>query len=56
MPPGRQPESLEGKKSFAPLNRIGEIADVVRAALYLEDSDFVTGEISYIDGGRTAGH
>ena len=41
---------------IAPLNRIGEIADVVRAVLYLEDADFVTGEISYVDGGRTAGH
>jgi hypothetical protein len=28
----------------------------VRALLYLEDADIVTGEISYIDGGRTAGH
>jgi NAD(P)-dependent dehydrogenase (short-subunit alcohol dehydrogenase family) len=54
--PLHEPDSLEAKKSFAPLNRIGEIADVVRGVLYLEDSDFVTGEISYIDGGRTAGH
>jgi NAD(P)-dependent dehydrogenase (short-subunit alcohol dehydrogenase family) len=54
--PLHEPESLEGKKSFAPLNRYGEVADVVRAVLYLEDSDFVTGEISYVDGGRTAGH
>ncbi|MGW6740718.1 SDR family NAD(P)-dependent oxidoreductase [Streptomyces sp. NPDC055025] len=54
--PLHEPESLEGKRSFAPLNRVGEIADVVRAVLYLEDSGFVTGEISYIDGGRTAGH
>lgn len=54
--PLHEPESLEAKKSFAPLNRYGEVSDVVRAVLYLEDSDFVTGEISYIDGGRTAGH
>lgn len=54
--PLHEAESLEGKKSFAPLNRYGEVSDVVRAVLYLEDSDFVTGEISYIDGGRTAGH
>jgi NAD(P)-dependent dehydrogenase (short-subunit alcohol dehydrogenase family) len=49
-------DSLEALKSFAPLNRVGKIADVVRAVLYLEDADFVTGEISYVDGGRTAGH
>ena len=23
---------------------------------YLEDADYVTGEIHYVDGGRTAGH
>lgn len=54
--PLHEPDSLEDKRSFAPLNRVGEIADVVRAVLYLEDANFVTGEISYIDGGRTAGH
>lgn len=54
--PLHEESSLESKKSFAPLNRYGEVSDVVRAVLYLEDSDFVTGEISYIDGGRTAGH
>lgn len=54
--PLHEPESLESKKSFAPLNRYGEVSDVVRAVLYLEDSNFVTGEISYVDGGRTAGH
>ena len=54
--PLHDPSSLEGKKSFAPLNRYGTVADVVRAINYLEDSDFVTGEISYVDGGRTAGH
>src|ERR1700761_7943084 len=53
--PLHDPKSLEAKKSFAPLNRYGEVSDVVRAVLYLEDSNFVTGEISYIDGGRTAG-
>jgi NAD(P)-dependent dehydrogenase (short-subunit alcohol dehydrogenase family) len=54
--PLHEEASLEAKKGFSPLNRYGEVADVVRALLYLEDSDFVTGEISYIDGGRTAGH
>jgi NAD(P)-dependent dehydrogenase (short-subunit alcohol dehydrogenase family) len=54
--PLHETDSLEAKKGFAPLNRYGEVSDVVRAVLYLEDSGFVTGEISYIDGGRTAGH
>ncbi|GAB1824275.1 SDR family NAD(P)-dependent oxidoreductase [Herbidospora sp. RD11066] len=54
--PLHEPDTLEAKKSFAPLNRIAEISDVVRALMYLEDANFVTGEISYVDGGRTAGH
>jgi NAD(P)-dependent dehydrogenase (short-subunit alcohol dehydrogenase family) len=39
-----------------PLNRVGDIADVVRGVLYLEDSGFVTGEILHVDGGWIAGH
>lgn len=54
--PLHKPESLEGKKSFAPLNPYGEAEDVVRAVMYLEDAKFVTREISYIDGSRTASH
>ena len=42
--PLHDPASLEGKKAFAPLNRYGEVSDVVRAVMYLEDSDFVTGD------------
>ena len=47
---------LEVLRSFSPLNRNGEIKDVVRAINYLQDAEYVTGEISYVDGGRTAGH
>jgi NAD(P)-dependent dehydrogenase (short-subunit alcohol dehydrogenase family) len=54
--PLHDPASLEEKRSFSPLNRNGEIKDVVRAVNYLEDADYVTAEISYVDGGRTAGH
>jgi NAD(P)-dependent dehydrogenase (short-subunit alcohol dehydrogenase family) len=50
---GSDPEDL---KSFSPLNRNGTVEDVVRAMNYLEDADYVTGEIHYVDGGRTAGH
>jgi NAD(P)-dependent dehydrogenase (short-subunit alcohol dehydrogenase family) len=50
---GSNPEDL---RSFSPLNRNGKIGDVVRAMNYLEDADYVTGEIHYVDGGRTAGH
>ena len=47
---------LEALRTFSPLNRNGEISDVVRAINYLEDASYVTGEIHYVDGGRTAGH
>lgn len=39
-----------------PVRRMGEIDDVVRAVLYLEGAPFVTGEISHVDGGQSAGH
>jgi NAD(P)-dependent dehydrogenase (short-subunit alcohol dehydrogenase family) len=39
-----------------PVHRMGEVDDVVRAILYLEQAPFVTGEISHVDGGQSAGH
>ncbi len=56
MTPLHDGANLEELRSFSPLNRNGEIKDVVRAINYLEDADYVTGEIHYVDGGRTAGH
>jgi len=38
------------------LNRIGETQDVAELALYLAESNFVTGEIINLDGGHVAGH
>ena len=39
-----------------PLGRVGQVADVVDAILYLESSPYTTGEILHVDGGATAGH
>jgi NAD(P)-dependent dehydrogenase (short-subunit alcohol dehydrogenase family) len=39
-----------------PLGRMGRIADIVQAVLYLESATFVTGEILHVDGGQSAGH
>jgi NAD(P)-dependent dehydrogenase (short-subunit alcohol dehydrogenase family) len=39
-----------------PVGRMGEIADIVEAILYLESAAFVTGEILHVDGGQSAGH
>jgi pteridine reductase len=45
-------EELERLARLAALRRNGSPEDVVRALLYLLDSDFVTGEILVVDGGR----
>jgi NAD(P)-dependent dehydrogenase (short-subunit alcohol dehydrogenase family) len=37
------------------MKRLGEIADVAQAVMYLEDAGFVTGEILHVDGGQVAG-
>jgi NAD(P)-dependent dehydrogenase (short-subunit alcohol dehydrogenase family) len=38
-----------------PLERVGEIDDIVHGVLYLESAPFVTGEFLHIDGGQSAG-
>jgi NAD(P)-dependent dehydrogenase (short-subunit alcohol dehydrogenase family) len=48
--------SYAGLEAQTPLGRIGEIADVVSAVMYLEGAAYVTGEISHVDGGQSAGH
>ncbi len=48
-------EAMEKLAAFHPMNRLGEIEDIVRAVLYLEDAAFSTGEILHVDGGLIAG-
>jgi NAD(P)-dependent dehydrogenase (short-subunit alcohol dehydrogenase family) len=48
--------SYAGLEAQVPLGRIGEIQDVVSAVMYLENAPYVTGEISHVDGGQSAGH
>lgn len=40
---------------FHPLARMGEVADIIDAVLYLQDATFVTGENIRVDGGVHAG-
>ena len=54
--PMHAPDTHAALAKLHPLGRIGDIDDVVRAVLYLEDSPFVTGEILHVDGGWIAGH
>jgi len=49
-------ETHQALGSLHPLGRMGEIADIVDAILYLESAIFVTGETLHVDGGQSAGH
>lgn len=54
--PMHQPSEYEALSALHPVGRLGEVADVVDAVLYLENAPFVTGEILHVDGGQSAGH
>ena len=49
-------ETHQALGGLHPLGRMGEIADIVDAILYLESATFVTGETLHVDGGQSAGH
>ncbi len=53
--PMHNPEIVEKLAAFHPMKKLGEIEDIVRAVLYLEDAAFSTGEILHVDGGLIAG-
>ncbi|KVK80953.1 3-oxoacyl-ACP reductase [Burkholderia cepacia] len=53
--PLHDPNTHAFLNSLQPLGRIGDVGDISDAALFLADSDFVTGVILPIDGGITAG-
>jgi NAD(P)-dependent dehydrogenase (short-subunit alcohol dehydrogenase family) len=40
---------------FSPMDRVGNVSDIVDGILFLESAPFVTGEILHIDGGQIAG-
>jgi NAD(P)-dependent dehydrogenase (short-subunit alcohol dehydrogenase family) len=49
-------ETHAALSALQPVGRMGDIADVVDAVLYLDSAGFVTGEILHVDGGQSAGH
>jgi NAD(P)-dependent dehydrogenase (short-subunit alcohol dehydrogenase family) len=53
--PMHKPETHDLLKGLHPVGRIGEIKEVVDAALFLTDATFTTGEILHVDGGAHAG-
>ncbi|MCY1083389.1 SDR family NAD(P)-dependent oxidoreductase [Archangium lansingense] len=52
MHPARNHETLA---TLHPMQRMGEVREIVEAVLYLETAAFVTGEILHVDGGAHAG-
>ena len=51
-PPGKDESYIDRMIDTVPLVRHGDPQDVADAILYLLKSNFVTGEVIYIDGGR----
>ena len=49
-------ETHDALAGMHPLGRMGDIADIVEAIVYLETASFVTGEVLHVDGGQAAGH
>jgi len=49
-------ETHEQLAQMHPLDRMGEVSEIVGAILYLESASFVTGETIHVDGGQSAGH
>jgi len=53
--PMHKPEAYESFKGLHPMNRMGEVNEVVDAVLFLTDATFTTGETLHVDGGAHVG-
>lgn len=51
-PEGKDDSYLDRLAQSLPLRRHGGLADITRTVLFLLESDFVTGHLIYVDGGR----
>lgn len=51
-PAGKDEAYLENLARTNPLNRHGDAEDIAAAVAFLAKSDFVTGQVVYVDGGR----
>jgi NAD(P)-dependent dehydrogenase (short-subunit alcohol dehydrogenase family) len=51
-PPGTAEDEVKAVEQATPLGRWGGEAEIVKAVLFLIDTDFVTGEVIRVDGGR----
>lgn len=46
------PDQLERQLGFIPAGRLGKPEDIVKAVMFLLESDYVTGQVLRVDGGR----
>jgi NAD(P)-dependent dehydrogenase (short-subunit alcohol dehydrogenase family) len=53
--PMHKPETHAFLKGLHPVGRIGEVKEVVDAALFLTDATFTSGEVLHVDGRRAPG-
>jgi NAD(P)-dependent dehydrogenase (short-subunit alcohol dehydrogenase family) len=51
-PPDTASEEVKAVEQATPLGRWGGEAEIVKAVVFLVDTDFVTGEVIRVDGGR----
>ncbi len=51
--PGKGDEYLERLKLSNPLEKWGSVDDITRTVLFLLESDFITGQVIFVDGGRS---
>jgi NAD(P)-dependent dehydrogenase (short-subunit alcohol dehydrogenase family) len=51
-PPGTTDEEVKAVEAATPLGRWGGAEAIVRAVMFLVETDFVTGETIRVDGGR----
>ncbi len=51
-PPGKDEDYLNWLANTVPLKKHGKASDITDAVIYLLKSDFVTGQVIYVDGGR----
>lgn len=53
--PMHAPQTHEFLAKLHPMQRLGEVREIVEAVLYLDGAGFVTGEVLRVDGGQHAG-
>lgn len=53
--PMHKQEAHEMLKNLHPTHRLGTVAEIVDALLFLEQASFVSGEVVHVDGGAHAG-